>query len=93
MRTFNNVAKLVKSKRVAHPKSYSQMELAQLLGLKTHKLIASIEAAECNVPLKTMPKLSKILNIHPDEFVKAALMDHEESLERYFKKKFKTLMM
>ncbi|MDD4972891.1 MAG: helix-turn-helix transcriptional regulator [Bacteriovorax sp.] len=89
MRIFNNIATLVKTKRIEHPECYSQIELANLLGFKCNKLIANIEEAECNVPLKIMTKLSQVLNIPPDDFKAAVMKDHEESLDLFFKKTFK----
>jgi transcriptional regulator with XRE-family HTH domain len=87
MKTFKNIASLVKIKRISHPEAYSQEELAKLLGLKTHSLIAKIEEADCGVPLKSAPRLSEILNIHPNDFKEAVLKDHQESLERFFNNK------
>lgn len=87
MKTFNNIASLVKTKRTEHHKSYSQGELSSLLGLKSDYLIASIEEATCGVPLKSLSKLSEVLDIHPDDFKEAILKDHKESLDRYFSKK------
>ncbi|MBC7537760.1 MAG: helix-turn-helix transcriptional regulator [Bacteriovorax sp.] len=88
MRRFNNIATLVKTKRIQHPECYSQLELANLLGYKCEKLIAHIEEAECDVPLEVMPKLSKVLNIDPDDFIEAVLKDHEESLDNFFSTTF-----
>jgi transcriptional regulator with XRE-family HTH domain len=86
MKTFNNIASLVKTKRTGHHKNYSQAELASLLGLKSDYLIANIEDAGCGVPLKSMSKLSEILDIDPDDFKEAILKDHQESLNKYFSK-------
>ncbi|MDO9183643.1 MAG: helix-turn-helix transcriptional regulator [Bacteriovorax sp.] len=88
MKTFNNIATFVKKKRTEHHRKYSQDELSTLLGLKSNHLISKIEAAACSVPLKTLPKLAKILEVHPDEFKEAIIKDHQESLDRYFKKLF-----
>lgn len=87
MRTFKNIANLVKTKRIEHPENLSQMEVSNLLGFKCDRLISKLENAQCNVPLKVMPKLSKILNIDQDDFIEAVLKDHDESLENYFNKK------
>lgn len=89
MRSFNHIATLIKVKRAVHPKGYSPTEVAHLVGLNCDKLITDIENATCSVPLKMMPKLSYALNIHPNEFIEAVMKDHEESLDRYFNKKFK----
>ncbi|MBC7537751.1 MAG: helix-turn-helix transcriptional regulator [Bacteriovorax sp.] len=88
MKTFNNIASLVKTKRTEHHKCYSQAELSSLLGLKSDYLIANIEEATCGVPLKSISKLSEILEIHPDDFKEAILKDHHESLDMFFNKKF-----
>lgn len=89
MKKFNNVASLVKTKRTKHHKNYSKAELSSLLGLKSDYLVASIEEAVCSVPLKALSKFSEILDIHPNDFKEAILKDHEESLDRYFSKKFR----
>lgn len=86
MKTFNHVASFIKTKRVQHHKGYSQEEVSSLLGFKSNKLIANIENAVCSVPLKTMFKLSEILNIDPEDLKEAILKDHQESLDRYFEK-------
>ncbi len=86
--TFNTVANLVKTKRIEHPACYSQRELANLLGFKGEDLIVSIENAERNIPLKVMPKLAKVLNVHPDVFIEAVMTDHKEYLDKFFSKTF-----
>ena len=92
MKTFSNVASLVKTKRTEHMKCYSQTELASFLGLKNDKLISRIEEATCSVPLKSLSKLSKALDIPPDDLKEAILKDHEESLDRYFSKNFRDIL-
>ncbi len=89
MRTFNNIATLIKTKRAEHPEQYTQGELASFLGLKSDRLIAMIENGGCSVPLEAMPKLSEVLNIPQDDFIQAVMKDHEESLDKYFAKNFK----
>lgn len=88
MRTHHHVATLIKNKRNLHPERYSQNEISSLLGLKCNKLISGIEEAKRHVPFKVMPKISKILDIDPGEFMEAALKDHEESLDHYFNNNF-----
>jgi hypothetical protein len=87
MKTFYNIASLVKNKRKEHHKNYSKTEVALLLGLKTDYLISDIEDASCGVPLKALSKLSDILDIPQDDLTNAILKDHKESLDRYFSKK------
>ena len=74
---------------MAHGNGLTRMELALLLGFKCDELISKIENGECCVPLKVMTRLSDILNIHPNEFIAAAMKDREDSLSEYFSKKFK----
>ncbi|MGZ3789471.1 MAG: helix-turn-helix domain-containing protein [Bacteriovorax sp.] len=88
MKTFKNIADLVKSRRTNHSKKYTQKELATLMGHHYPELIANIENANCSVPLKKMSKLCSILKIHPEELKVAIMKDHEESLNRFFSKTF-----
>ncbi|TNF00337.1 MAG: XRE family transcriptional regulator [Deltaproteobacteria bacterium] len=87
LRSFNNIAKLVKSRRLNHPKRYSQSELSALLGYKNGQFISNVERALCNVPLKMLTKIAEILGISHEELKKAILKDHEETLNNYMDKK------
>ncbi|MFA6238692.1 MAG: helix-turn-helix transcriptional regulator [Bacteriovorax sp.] len=86
MRTFKNIATLVRSKRIGHPKNYSQSDLSLLLGYKNGQFISNVERGLCNVPLKMMKKISEVLDINPEELKSAILKDHEETLTNYFNK-------
>lgn len=86
MRSFKNIATLVRTKRVGHPKNYSQSDLSLQLGYKNGQFISNVERGLCNVPLKMMKKVSEVLDINPDELKAAILKDHEETLENYFNK-------
>lgn len=86
MRSFKNIASLVRSKRIGHPKNYSQSDLSLLLGYKNGQFISNVERGLCNVPLKMMKKISEVLDINPDELKSAILKDHEETLTNYFNK-------
>lgn len=86
MRSFKNIATLVRMKRVGHPKNYSQSDLSLLLGYKNGQFISNVERGLCNVPLKMMKKISEVLDINPDELKAAILKDHEETLSNYFNK-------
>ena len=50
MRCFKNIAELIKTKRLQHPKGYSQSELSHLLGYKNGQFISNVERALCNIP-------------------------------------------
>lgn len=86
MRSFKNIATLVRTKRIGHPKNYSQSDLSLLLGYKNGQFISNVERGLCNVPLKMMKKISEVLDINPEELKTAILKDHEETLTNYFNK-------
>jgi len=83
MRCFDNIAKLIKTKRSAHPKNYSQSELSRLLGYKNGQFISNVERALCNIPLKMLTRVCDILNISPGELKDAMLADYRETLENF----------
>jgi transcriptional regulator with XRE-family HTH domain len=85
MRCFKNIAELIKSKRLQHPKSYSQSELSHLLGYKNGQFISNVERALCNIPLKMLSRVSEVLDIKPEELKSAILKDHDETLNNYLK--------
>lgn len=83
MRCFKNIAQLIRTKRLQHPKAYSQSELSHLLGYKNGQFISNVERALCNVPLKMLGKVITVLDINPQEIKDAILKDHEETLNNY----------
>lgn len=85
MRCFKNIALLIRTKRMAHPKGYSQSELSHLLGYKNGQFISNVERALCNIPLKMLGKVSEVLDIPPRDLKDAILKDHEETLNNYLK--------
>lgn len=86
MRSFKNIAQLIRTKRINHPNNYSQSDLSVLLGYKNGQFISNVERGLCNVPLKMMKKISEVLEINPDELKTAILKDHEETLTNFFNK-------
>lgn len=89
MRSFENMAKLIKNKRVNHPKGYSQSELSSLLGYKNGQFISNVERALCNVPLKMLGRVSEVLDINPEDLKRAIMSDLDRTLEDYFKQSTK----
>lgn len=83
MRSFENIAKLIRTKRLNHYKGYSQSELSHLLGYKNGQFISNVERALCNIPLKMLRRVSEVLDIAPGELKDAILKDHERTLENY----------
>ena len=83
MRKFNNIASLIKRKRLAHPKGLSQSDLSHLLGYKNGQFISNVERALCNIPFKMMNKVCDILQIAPAEIRQAMLNDYEDTINAY----------
>ena len=83
MRCFENIAKLIRAKRLGHPKGYSQSELSHLLGYKNGQFISNVERGLCNIPLKMLGKVSEALDITTDELKTSILKDHEKTLDNY----------
>ncbi len=83
MRCFEHIAKLIRAKRVDHPKGYSQSDLSHLLGYKNGQFISNVERALCNVPLKMLSKIIQELDISSDELKDAILKDHAKTLDNY----------
>lgn len=83
MRCFKNIALLIRTKRLQHPKGYSQSELSNLLGYKNGQFISNVERALCNIPLKMLVRVSEVLDIDPEDLKGAILKDHEATLNNY----------
>ena len=83
MRCFKNIAQLIRTKRMNHPKGYSQSELSHLLGYKNGQFISNVERALCNIPLKMLRKVSEVLDIPSEDLKAAILRDQEETLNNY----------
>jgi transcriptional regulator with XRE-family HTH domain len=84
MRSFKNIAVLIRTKRINHSKNYSQSDLSELLGYKNGQFISNVERGLCNVPLKMMRRISEVLEINQEEIKAAILKDHEATLANYF---------
>lgn len=85
MRCFDNIALLIRTKRLSHPKAYSQSELSKLLGYKNGQFISNVERGLCNIPLKMLTKVSGILDITPEALRATILKDHEVTLNNYLR--------
>lgn len=83
MRCFDSIAKLIRTKRLNHPKGYSQSELSHLLGYKNGQFISNVERALCNIPLKMLNRVSEVLDIPSEDLKKAILEDHDKTLDNY----------
>ena len=87
MRSFQCIAKLIKEKRLAHPKRYSQSDLSNLLGYKNGQFISNVERGLCNIPYKVLPKVMSILNVSAEELKEAILRDEEVTIDRFVSEK------
>lgn len=85
MRCFKNIAKLIRTKRLEHPKAYSQSDLSNLLGYKNGQFISNVERSLCNIPLKMLTKVSEVLDIDPKDLKAAIIADQNETLDNYLK--------
>jgi len=83
MRTFNNVAALIKKTRLEHPKKYSQSQLSYLLGYKNGQFVSNVERGLCSIPLKMLSITCRVLEIDPSILKEALLRDQSETLNRY----------
>lgn len=83
MRTFMNVANLVRIKRQEHPKKLSQGKLSKELGYKNGQFISNLERGLCSIPLKGMRRFIEVLGINEEELKDAILKDYEETIEYY----------
>lgn len=83
MRSFSHIAKLVKTRRLGHPKTYSQTELSTLLGYKNGQFISNVERGLCSIPLKNLKRLCEVLEISQDDLKSALLKDFEKTLDAH----------
>ena len=90
MRCFKNIAQLIRTKRMNHPKGYSQSELSHLLGYKNGQFISNVERALCNIPLKMLRKVSEVLDI-PAEELKNAILKDQDKMRAIYKKEVQDL--
>lgn len=84
MKSFSQIAHVVRNSRTNHPKSYSQTELSQMLGYRNGQFISNVERGLCSVPKKKLKKLAQILDIDKTELFTAVLEDDRTTLENYW---------
>lgn len=85
MKKFQNVARLIKDKRLEHPEGFSQTQLSKSLGYKNGQFISNVERGLCSIPLKGMNKFIKVLDIPAKELKDAMLKDYEDTLDSYLR--------
>ncbi len=57
--------------------------MAKKLGLKNGQFISNIERGLCSLPLKSIAKTSKILNVAPKTIKQAIKLDFKETLNNF----------
>ncbi len=85
MRSFDHIAKLIKEKRMSHPKRYSQSDLSSLLGYKNGQFISNVERGLCSIPLKMLSKVSTILEIQENDLKSALVRDFEYTIDAHIR--------
>lgn len=79
-RSFSEIAQIVKTYRLKHPKKLSQVELSNLLGYKNGQFVSNVERGICAIPLKALGDLMRILSIPQDQLVAAMVKDYEATI-------------
>lgn len=87
MRSFKNIAELIKVKRLDHPQKFSQSELSNALGYRNGQFISNVERGLCSIPLKGIHKVSEVLNVEPETVKMAILKDYEDTLNLFMAKR------
>lgn len=84
MRTFNEIANLIKKARTTHPKGLSQAELSKLLGYKNGQFISNVERGLCSIPLKMLARVGEILHLSDEQLKQAILNDYAAMIDAQF---------
>lgn len=83
MRTFNNIARTVREKRLKA--GMSQCDLSYKLKYKNGQFISNCERGLCSIPLKKVPLLAAILDAKIDDFKDAIIKDTSETIDNFSK--------
>lgn len=83
MRSFKEMAKLIKEARESQKPAISQSELSRLLGYKNGQFISNVERGLCNIPLKMLNNVSDVLSIPLDDLRGALSQDYAKTVENY----------
>jgi len=87
MKTFKNLAKLIKESRENHKLSeLTQIEVANSMGYNNNQTISNIERGKCGLPANKIIKICKFLNIDIEILKNAIIEDWKENLEEAIKR-------
>ncbi len=84
-RSFTEIAAIVRKYRKSQSEKLGQEELSKLLGYKNGQFISNVERGKCSVPLKSLSKLSNVLNIPVEELIEAVVKDYRETVYNHMK--------
>lgn len=73
---FQAISKLVKEAR--ENQKLSQNNLALLMGFKNGQFVSNIERGLCSVPLKSINKMSEVLEISTEDICNAVVQDFRD---------------
>jgi ribosome-binding protein aMBF1 (putative translation factor) len=80
MRNFDRQAKLLRNARES--RGLTQRQLADALKFSSAQMISNWERALCGPPLKSIPKLCKILGINRRDLILKVMADKRDAIER-----------
>lgn len=78
---FKNIAHFIKLER--EKVGLSQVQMAEKAGWNTGQFVSNIERGKCSVPLKSIKKVSKILEVTPMSLKQVLKMDFKETLNNF----------
>ena len=82
-RSFKEIGKFIRFKRLNHAEKYSQSQLSKKLGYKNGQFISNVERGLCGIPLKGIKSLVQILEIDPSELKQVMIRDYEKTLDNF----------
>lgn len=77
-RNFTNIAKILKTNRIKV--GLSQTKLSEKLGFKNGQFVSNVERGLCNLPMKSIKKVSVELEIDQEILIDAMTQDFKEHL-------------
>jgi transcriptional regulator with XRE-family HTH domain len=85
MKSFKNIATLIRTKRQASTEKLSQTDLAAILGYSNGQFISNVERGLCSIPLEKSVLIIKTLKITKEELVAALSNDCHDTVSLFVK--------
>jgi hypothetical protein len=67
LKFYHNLGKLIREKRLKHPKKFTQAEISKFLGDPEGHLISDIERGLRDIPVEVIAELRNVLGITQEE--------------------------